>query len=276
MSHDLACALGELARAASNLPRGTLIATGLGDLALAAVSFTIQFAIDEASGDPGQLRALEGELVAALGAAREPLTHVARGVCADDHDGGLTQPLGELAAQQGTPAEQRVAVDVLGREDLDRIGLLQLAVPQPAGLGEGSTPEVQARQLHEGRAHLSVADPLARLVREVGTDVEPDRACGVLGSHESMLSELRAHGKLRSNCCYLYFDVDRRQRTVEIQTSWLPGIAPVKEALAPLGFARQPRGDWRTTVSVDDFVGVSRRVARALELLLTETLQLIE
>ena len=277
-SHDLTCALGELARAAANYPRGTpsALLPLPRDLAVAAVSFAIQFAIDAADGDPGQLRALEGELVAALGTAREPLPHIAGGVRADHHDGGLAQPLGELAGQRGAPAEQRVAVEVLGGEDLDGVGLLQLTVPEPAGLGEGGSTEVQAREFHEGGPHLPVADPLARLVREVGADVEPDRAGGVLGSHDPMLSELRARGKFRSHCCYLYFDVDRRGRAVGVETSWLPDLPRVRQALGPIGFERDPRGAWRARVPVDDFVGVARRATRALELLLTEALHLIE
>ena len=287
-THDLTCVVGALAHAASSYPRGapSAISPLPRDLAVAAVAFAVQLAIDEAGADPESLRALEGELIAALearrsvaetlGTARESLAHVPGGVRADDHHGGLAEPLGELAAQESPPAEQRVAVEVLGRENLDGVGLLQLAVPEPTGLRKGGPLEVQARQFHEGGSHLPVADPIAGLVGEVRDDVEPDGAGGSVIGHGDIVSKLCARGKFQSNQCYLYFEVDRRERTVEIQTSWLPGIAPVKEALAPLGFARQPRGDWRATVSVDDFVGVSRRVARALELLLTEALQLIE
>ena len=60
-----------------------------------------------------------------------------------------------------------------------------------------------------------------------------------------------------------------------LETSWLPNLRPVSEALAPLGFERQDRGAWRAIVSVDDFMGVVRRVTRALELLLTEATSLI-
>ncbi len=61
-----------------------------------------------------------------------------------------------------------------------------------------------------------------------------------------------------------------------IETSWLPDLPPVREVLDPLGFVRDTSGAWRASVPIDDFVGVARRVTRALELILTEALQLIE
>jgi len=74
----------------------------------------------------------------------------------------------------------------------------------------------------------------------------------------------------------LYFEVDRRQRHVRIETSWLPNVHAVRSALAPLGFARAERGGtWSALVELDDFVGVVRRVTRALELLLKEATSLI-
>jgi hypothetical protein len=73
----------------------------------------------------------------------------------------------------------------------------------------------------------------------------------------------------------LYFEVDRDLQIVWLETSWLPNLRPVREALSPLGFERLPRGAWRARVELDDFVGVIRRVSRALELLLTEAASLI-
>ena len=68
MTHDLTCVLGELARAAANYPRGKLSALPPlpRDLAVAAVAFTIQLAIDEANSDPDQMRTLERDLIAKL------------------------------------------------------------------------------------------------------------------------------------------------------------------------------------------------------------------
>jgi hypothetical protein len=62
---------------------------------------------------------------------------------------------------------------------------------------------------------------------------------------------------------------------VAVETSWLPNLRPVREALVPLGFQRRDHGAWRAEVDVDDFVGVVRRVTRTLELLLTEASSLI-
>jgi hypothetical protein len=147
--------------------------------------------------------------------------------------------------------------------------------PDEAFDERGDDGEELRRQVQQGTAQDRSADPLAGLVGEV-QDVEPDGADGDVLGHDDIVSKLRARGKFRSNRCYLYFEVNRRQRTVEIQISWLPGIPPVKEALGPLGFDRQPRGNWSVTVPIDDFVGVARRVTRALELILTEALQLIK
>jgi hypothetical protein len=68
MTHDLTCVLGELARAAANYPRGKLSTLPMlpRDLAVAAVAFTIQLAIEQEGRDPEQLRALERELIAKL------------------------------------------------------------------------------------------------------------------------------------------------------------------------------------------------------------------
>jgi UDP-N-acetylmuramate-alanine ligase len=74
----------------------------------------------------------------------------------------------------------------------------------------------------------------------------------------------------------LYFEVDRKQHHVRVETSWLPNVHAVRSALAPLGFARADRGGtWSALVELDDFVGVVRRVTRALELLLKEATHLI-
>ena len=68
MTHDLTCVLGELARAASHYPRGRLSALPPlpRDLAVAAVAFTIQLAIDEGGCDPAEMHVLESELIAKL------------------------------------------------------------------------------------------------------------------------------------------------------------------------------------------------------------------
>ena len=69
MTHDLTCVLGDLVRAASHYPRGkpsTLAEALPRDLAVAAIAFTIQLAIDEAGCDPDQMRMLESVLIARL------------------------------------------------------------------------------------------------------------------------------------------------------------------------------------------------------------------
>ena len=90
-----------------------------------------------------------------------------------------------------------------------------------------------------------------------------------------ILHGLKQRRKFHADHCYLYFEVDHAQQSVTIETSWLPNLRPVRETLSPLGFERVARGAWRATVRVEDFVGVSRRTTRALELLLTEATSLI-
>lgn len=205
------------------------------------------------------------------------LPHLSGSVGADDHHGGLSQLLSQCTCQTSAPPKQDVAVKVLGREDLDDVGVLKLSSPEPLGLCEGGADELGARQVHQGTAQNRGADSLAGLVREVRPDVEPNRTSGdVHIGHEEILYKLRARGKYRSNHCYLYFEVERKKRAVSVETSWLPDLPLVRDVLGPLGFAREPRGAWRTSVPIDDFVGVTRRVTRALELLLTEALQLID
>jgi len=72
MTHDLTCALGELVRAAIHYPRGKLSALPLPrDLAVSAVAFTIQLAIDLTDRDSKELRSLERDLIAKLEAPDE-------------------------------------------------------------------------------------------------------------------------------------------------------------------------------------------------------------
>lgn len=67
-THDLTCALGELARAATNYPGGRMstLYPMPRDLVVSAVAFAIQLAIDEGGKDPAEMRALESALIAKL------------------------------------------------------------------------------------------------------------------------------------------------------------------------------------------------------------------
>lgn len=65
LTHDLACAFGELSRAARRH------AAALDpDLMRAAVAFAVQLAIDTTGRDPAEMRALERDLLAKLDDAR--------------------------------------------------------------------------------------------------------------------------------------------------------------------------------------------------------------
>ena len=64
MTHDLLCAFGELAKAARRHTSDRLAMT---DLAVAAVAFAVQLAIDVADRDPAMMRVLERELITKLG-----------------------------------------------------------------------------------------------------------------------------------------------------------------------------------------------------------------
>lgn len=216
------------------------------------------------------------ERQASRGAAGKSLPHLPGSVGADDHHGGLPQLLGQGPGETLASPKQGVAVEVLGGEDLDDVGVLQLSGPEAAGLGEGRPDEFSARQVHQGALHDLGADPLARLVGEVRPDVQPNGTSGVVSGHTCILPKLKARGKYRTNHCYLYFEVDRDNRLVQIETSWLPNLPPVQEALVPLGFTRAAHGSWSTRVKIDDSLGAARRVTRAFELLLTEATKLIE
>jgi hypothetical protein len=215
----------------------------------------------------GELRRL---LANALGKA---LPHLPVRSGADHHHGGLTQLLGQVAREPRSPLEESRAVDPLSGKDLDDVGVLQVALPEPQRLREGGADELGARQVGQGASQVSIADPLAGLLGEVRADVEADGA-GTC-SHPPILHGLKQRGKFHTDHCYLYFEVDRGEHTVTIETSWLPYLRPVREALLPLGFERLPRGAWRACVGLDDFMGVARRTTRALELLLTEATCLI-
>jgi hypothetical protein len=67
LTHDVSCALGELARVArrGGLPSADPF-TAVTELAVAAVAFTCQLAIDAAGRDPAEMRALERDLIAAI------------------------------------------------------------------------------------------------------------------------------------------------------------------------------------------------------------------
>jgi hypothetical protein len=73
MTHDLTCALAELIREAANYPRGKLSALPSlpRGLAVAAVGFIIQLAIDQTGRDPKDLRDLESDLIARLEPAED-------------------------------------------------------------------------------------------------------------------------------------------------------------------------------------------------------------
>jgi hypothetical protein len=69
MTHDLSCALGELGTAARRYTPPALLSSDRStttDLAVAAVAFAVQLAIDATDRDPAQMRALERELIAKL------------------------------------------------------------------------------------------------------------------------------------------------------------------------------------------------------------------
>jgi hypothetical protein len=66
LTHDLSCVIGDLAKAASRYDPTKGFDRRLHDLAVAAVAFTIQLAIDQPGNDPDALRALERALIAKL------------------------------------------------------------------------------------------------------------------------------------------------------------------------------------------------------------------
>lgn len=80
LTHDVSCALGELARACKRQVLSTTDPyVAVTDLAVAAVALTIQLAIDVADRDPHEMRELERVLIEKL---KEPVvlneSHAAR------------------------------------------------------------------------------------------------------------------------------------------------------------------------------------------------------
>jgi hypothetical protein len=71
-THDLSCTIGALGSAARRYTLPKMLASSdrsaTDDLAVAAVAFAIQLAIDTTDRDPTDLRALERELLTRLGA----------------------------------------------------------------------------------------------------------------------------------------------------------------------------------------------------------------
>lgn len=71
---------------------------------------------------------------------------------------------------------------------------------------------------------------------------------------------------------YLYFEIDPSTGQLSIETSWLPDMPEVQDALTPLGFCRSDAdGTYRATLSdAADLVGILRRATKALTFLLEE------
>ena len=71
---------------------------------------------------------------------------------------------------------------------------------------------------------------------------------------------------------YLYFEIDQSTGQLSIETSWLPDMPEVQDALTRLGFCRSDAdGTYRATkVDAEDLVGIMRRATRAIALLLAE------
>jgi len=68
-THDLSCTIGDLGSAARRYTLPQMLSSDRSvtdDLAVAAVAFAIQLAIDTTDRDPGDLRALESELLSKL------------------------------------------------------------------------------------------------------------------------------------------------------------------------------------------------------------------
>lgn len=70
---------------------------------------------------------------------------------------------------------------------------------------------------------------------------------------------------------YLYFEIDPATHQIAIETSWLPDMPQVQEALGPLGFHRSDDGSYRATLDdAADAVGILRRATKAITVLLEE------
>lgn len=214
-------------------------------------------------------KSAEPAALLASGAPSETLADLSTRVRADHHHGGLSQLSSQLPREAVPSLKENIAVHVPGGKDLDDVGSLDLPIPEAESLREGGPNELGTRQGCQGSPEGLVAEPFAGLIREVGPHVEAHGAGGVIG-HTSTLHDLKQRRKFRSNHFYLYFEADRGDGHVAIETAWLPDLRPVREQLEPLGFIRNEQGTWRARATLDDFMGVSRRVARALELLIAE------
>lgn len=219
------------------------------------------------------------------GRANEPVLDAAAGVRRDQQHGLLPEDDGDLGREGLRPSEDVGAAALVRAHDhLDGVPVLAPSLPDPARLEEGRALELA---LDEGLERVTEHRPIERhgkspvatdLAGDAGADVEAHGAGGTDG-HESSIpakteaskDALERRAGREASRFYLYFEIDRGTGQISIETSWLPDVPKVIDALVPLGFRRKSDGSYRAELSdADDHVGILRRATRAIALLVEE------
>ena len=217
------------------------------------------------------------------GAAHETLLDVAGRVSGDDHHGLLPEGDGQVGGQRLRALDDLVAASLVwAHDDLDHVPVLAAALPDAARLEEGRVLElaldqaldgVPERGLVERHRQLPVAPALAG---DASADVEPYGAGGLDG-HGTTVPEQLTRQELEDRTgrtpsrFYLYFEVDRSTGQLSLETSWLPDLPKVNQALSPLGFHRRPDGTYCVALKdAADVVKILRCATKALALLVEE------
>jgi hypothetical protein len=221
------------------------------------------------------------------GGLHQTLLNSATRIDRDEQDGLLPEDEGDLRGQLLCAAEEvGAAAADRTHHHLGHVAVLGAALPNAARLEEGRVLEpapdrtldafVEDVRIERDRQPLVAADSAGYS----GSDVEAHCA-GWLDGHAPSISakpdaskealERRA-GRV-THRFYLYFEVERSTGQISIETSWLPDMPEVNDALVPLGFRRQPDGSYCVELSdVDDHVGILRRATKAIALLIEEAM----
>lgn len=222
----------------------------------------------------------------------EPLAKGPVRIDDDQHHGLLSEDERDLGGELLRPSKQGGAAALLRPHDhFDHVPILATSLPNAARLEERRVLELALDQARDGIAkHARVERDrqllvATRLAGHTSPDVETDDA-GRLDRHTTIMKQEESErqgkcmrqtleqrvGRWEQRRFYLYFEIDQSTGQLSIETSWLPDMSEVQNALTPLGFCRSDAdGTYRATLNdAADLVGILRRATKALTLLLEE------
>lgn len=244
------------------------------------------------------------------GGRHEIFERASDGVSGDDHDGVLSKTLCDPACQTLCTVENYPAAAPRGVfVNLDHHTVLASTLPCTPGtkLGhvrKGSvkvTLEVAAKRLavegdgkvlvttllesrRKSRANVDAYGAHGREIssRRGESSLLTERSDVKVSSsaHKKKVShKLRGPEELEKRAgrwngrFWLYFEFDKGDGSLVIETSWLPSIPEVTKVLRPLGFQRAKSGAYRLRIpkeKVDDHLGIVRLATRAIDVLMKE------